>query len=160
MLYLDQMFLTCKTDLQQLVKGKVDIVQISIRRPALRAVRRVDGSWSLDRLLPLPKLSDRPPVASIEDGSLEHLRSAGKPFGQLHAAPCESESRAPSRRRPGEPRRARRSPFPARTGTFLPACRCVCMGILMGDHPSACMDLDLQLDPSGKAFLDCTWQRR
>src|SRR5215510_5512288 len=32
LVYLDQMFLTCKTDLQQLVQGKLDVTQISVRR--------------------------------------------------------------------------------------------------------------------------------
>jgi hypothetical protein len=151
LVYLDQMFLTCKTDLQQLVQGKVDIVQISIRRPVLRAVRRVDGTWSLDRLLPLPKLSDRPPVASIEDGSLEIYDPQGNPSASytLHHANLKIGPTATS---PGTNPTTPRAPFPGSGPDVSPPLPLRLHGHLMGDHLRG-IDIDLQFDPTGKAFL-------
>jgi len=69
--YIDEIFLDCKTDLQTLVSGDLDAKQMTVRRPTLRATRRPDGSWSIEQLFPLPKFSDAKPTIQIEDATIE-----------------------------------------------------------------------------------------
>lgn len=151
LLYLEQMFLTCKTDVQQLVQGQIDVVQISIRRPVLRAVRRVDGTWSLDRLLPLPKLSNRPPVASIEDGSLEIYDPQGNPSASYTLHHANLKLAPVAQVAPAFPSTGKVA-FPGSGPEVTPPLPLRLHGHLMGDHLRG-IDIDLQLDPSGQAFL-------
>ncbi len=69
--YFDEMVLFCQTSLPELVKGEPKISSVLIRRPTLHSTRRPDGTWSLSRLLPLPKFSDRPLPATVEGATLE-----------------------------------------------------------------------------------------
>jgi hypothetical protein len=67
----DECFLRCSTDLRDLLSDDLEVTQVTIRRPTLRVTRRPDGSWSASKLLPLPKLSKRPPRVTIENGTVE-----------------------------------------------------------------------------------------
>jgi len=71
LLYVDEMLLCCETDLKQLLTEAPKVTRIRVRRPVLRATRRPDGSLSVARLFPPPKLSDRPPETTIENGTVE-----------------------------------------------------------------------------------------
>ena len=71
LLYLEELFVFCQTDLQELVKGMPPIRQFTIRRPTLRLTRRTDGTWSASKLLPIPKFSEEPPQVTIEGGVVE-----------------------------------------------------------------------------------------
>jgi len=71
LIYVDEAFLRCATDLQQLIAGNVEAKEITIRRSTLRATRRPDGQYSSMKLLPVPKFSDRPPKVIIENGTVE-----------------------------------------------------------------------------------------
>ncbi|MDH3718901.1 MAG: hypothetical protein OES79_12340, partial [Planctomycetota bacterium] len=68
--YFEEVFLACRTDLQDLISGNLDVSHVSIRRATLRATRRPDGSYSTDALLPLPQLGESQAVTHIESGTL------------------------------------------------------------------------------------------
>ncbi len=73
-LSLEECFLSCRTDLQNLMTGEPDITRITIRRPTIRLTRRADGRWSTAKLVPFPKLSaddGPPPEVRIENGTIE-----------------------------------------------------------------------------------------
>jgi hypothetical protein len=76
--YLDELFLSCKTDLATLLQATPQIEEVVSRRPTIRATRRPDGSWSTSRLFPLPKLGDQPPVIVIEGATLELFDPLGE----------------------------------------------------------------------------------
>ena len=67
--------LELRTDLtwQQLLRGDVTVQEVVIRGPRLRAVRLADGSWSIQRLWPLPRFSKKQRTlrGRIESGRLE-----------------------------------------------------------------------------------------
>lgn len=73
LLDVEELFLCCTTDLARLATEEPQIAQITIRRPTLRVTRQPDGSWSSARLLPVPKLSARPPSIAVENATIEIL---------------------------------------------------------------------------------------
>ncbi len=114
MLYFDEVFLACPTDLQHLVSGDVPARSVVIRRPTLRVTRLSDGSWNAAGLLPLPKFSDRPTTVTVENGTVEisdpqHNPSStltlrdvnltlvpdGAPEGNSQTSPAEASATTP-----------------------------------------------------------------
>ncbi|MBN2021238.1 MAG: AsmA-like C-terminal domain-containing protein [Pirellulales bacterium] len=73
MVHLEEVFLCCTTDLADLLTEEVAVGRIAIRRPTLRLIRRPDGTWNAQGLLPLPKLGRRAPEVTIENGTIELL---------------------------------------------------------------------------------------
>jgi len=71
LLHIEEVFLTCRGDLQELIGGQPEIRRVVVRRPVLRVVRQPDGSWSAGRLLPLPRFSSHSPETCVEDGLIE-----------------------------------------------------------------------------------------
>ena len=71
LLYIDEMLLSCTTDLQKLIAERPKVSKITVRRSVLRVTRRPDGSLSASRLFPPPSLSERPPDVFIENGTVE-----------------------------------------------------------------------------------------
>ena len=51
LLHLDEVFLTCGTEIDELLKGEPEVTEVVLRRPTLRVARRADGSWSAARTL-------------------------------------------------------------------------------------------------------------
>jgi len=70
LLVVDELFLACKTDLEELASGNPHIERITVRRPTLRATRDRAGQWNVAGLLPLPQLGDSSPPTVIEDATL------------------------------------------------------------------------------------------
>ncbi len=107
LLYVDEMFISCPTDLLPLIEDRLEIKHIIFRRPTLRLTRRSDGSWSGARLLPLPQFSAKPPVAKIENATLEvfdptknpsstfRLRDANLQVGPLETAQPSADGKFP-----------------------------------------------------------------
>ncbi len=83
LLHLEEVFLACRTELNELVNQELEITHITIRRPTLRITHRPDGSWSTAKLLPLPKLSRHPPAVTIENGTIEIFDPLKNPAGTL-----------------------------------------------------------------------------
>ena len=83
LVYIDEIFLACGTELQELCTGVPNVEHIWIRRPRLRMTRRADGSWSSQRLWPPPKLSENPADITIENGTLEVADSQNQPASLL-----------------------------------------------------------------------------
>ena len=75
---IEQATLRCTTDLADLVAERVGIRQVTLRRPTFRVTRLADGSWSFERLWPLPKSGKQSPDLYIENGTIE-LIDASKP---------------------------------------------------------------------------------
>jgi hypothetical protein len=72
LLSFDECFLSCSTDLADLCSGQLKLARVTIRRPTLRMTRRPDGTWSSNRLLPLPTLDDDAlPEIRFENGTIE-----------------------------------------------------------------------------------------
>src|SRR5690606_16380636 len=84
LLYVDEIFLQCPSGIDDLVLRKITVDHIALRRLALRTVRRADGSWSVARLMPLPKFGGgRMPTAVIEDATVEIFDPARIPASSL-----------------------------------------------------------------------------
>jgi hypothetical protein len=66
LIYFDEIFLYCQTSLQDLIQHEPQITRMAVRRPRIQATRLPDGTWSVAKLFPLPKFSDRPPDMSVE----------------------------------------------------------------------------------------------
>jgi hypothetical protein len=73
LLYVDEIFFHCSTELTELLSGDIDLRQAVFRRPTLRTTKRTDGTWSAAQLWPMPKFGDRPPITVIENGTLEAI---------------------------------------------------------------------------------------
>lgn len=67
---IDEIFLQCATEVPDLLRGEIDVKQIILRRLVVRQIVLADGTVSTANLLPLPKLSDRPPPVDIVDGTI------------------------------------------------------------------------------------------
>ncbi len=81
--YFDVVFLECRTNPQELLKGEPIITSVKISRPIFRATRRPDGTYSLEKLFPLPKPEGPPPTLSIEGGSIEIFDPLKNPSSML-----------------------------------------------------------------------------
>ncbi len=73
LLAIEELELRARLNLQQLLQGEVVVEEVVLRRPRLRALRLPDGSWSPQRLWPLPRFSKKQRTirGRIEDGRLE-----------------------------------------------------------------------------------------
>lgn len=83
LLHVEEVFLDCPTDWQELLRGNPPVGRVTIRRPTLRPRRLPNGEWSTQKLLPPPQFGDRPPEVVVEHGSIEMANSArqdAKPF--------------------------------------------------------------------------------
>jgi len=83
LLHCDEVFMSCATDLPELLGGEPQITRVTIRRPTLRITRRPDGTWSAAKLFPLPSLCAHPPELTIEDGTIEILDPLKTPSSTL-----------------------------------------------------------------------------
>ena len=81
--YIDELILNCRPNLQDMMRGQLNVTKIRVSRPVIRAARRRDGSWSAMQLLPLPKLSDTAPSGVIENATLEISDPVDNPSGSL-----------------------------------------------------------------------------
>jgi hypothetical protein len=80
---IEEMFIVCRTEWQELISGVPPIERITIRRPTLRVTRRPDGSWSAARLLPVPGAGDQQPEIQLEGGVVEIFDPLGTPASTL-----------------------------------------------------------------------------
>jgi hypothetical protein len=71
LVYIDEMLLTCGTDIADLARGEPSFSQVALRRARIRATRRLDGKWSTSGLLPLPKLGSATPPTEINGATIE-----------------------------------------------------------------------------------------
>ncbi|MGB6045140.1 MAG: AsmA-like C-terminal region-containing protein [Pirellulales bacterium] len=70
LVFLEEVFVACRTDWQDLISGQLDVSAVTVRRATVRATRRPDGSWSTDGLLPLHCEPDSEVEMRIEGGTL------------------------------------------------------------------------------------------
>lgn len=134
--FLDETFLVCRPDWQELIQGKINIRQIVIRRPTIRITHRADGSWSAARLLPLPKLGDQPPGGRVENGVVEIYDPLHNPASRLTLRDANLEFAPATNTVPG---RDGRRPLGVH-------------GRMTGDHVRR-IDIDATFDHGGTAWL-------
>jgi len=68
--HVDEVFLACRTNVQELLSGEPVVTSVRFSRPILRATRRPDGTFSLAKMFPLPKYNRTPPAITIENGTI------------------------------------------------------------------------------------------
>jgi len=71
LLMVEEVFLACCADLDKLLTQEPEVTRVVIRRPTLRATRRLDGTWSTARLLPLPRFRQQGCEVLIDNGMIE-----------------------------------------------------------------------------------------
>lgn len=69
--YVDEMLLTCSTDLTQLLGGVPQVRQLTLRRLKVQATCDQEGQWNLATLLPLPELGGPAPRVIVEDSAVD-----------------------------------------------------------------------------------------
>ena len=83
LVHLEEVFLSCRANLEELISGQPTINRIFCRHPTLRITRRPDGSYSGSKLLPLPRFSNSHPTVIIENGTVEIFDPTRNPSGTL-----------------------------------------------------------------------------
>ena len=81
--HFEEILLGCRAQIQDLIRGKPNITHVIIRHPTLRATRRTDGTWSIQRLLPLPQLGGTARTLKVEQGALVLFDPLKNPSGML-----------------------------------------------------------------------------
>ena len=73
LLEIDELFLVCNTDLQELLNKQVAVRHIEVRRPTLRVTRTENGDWDFQRLLRarMPPCTTPAPTVTIDGGRIE-----------------------------------------------------------------------------------------
>ncbi len=127
------MVLFCQTSLPELLKGDPKFTGALIRRPTLHSTRRADGTWSLSRVLPLPKFSDRPLPITMEGATLEFFDPLRNPTSTFTLRDINVESKP--------------VPAPDQPGNWLTEVR----GYLAGDHFQR-VEFSGQFGPNFKGF--------
>ncbi len=70
--YIDRVFIRCRPTLEELIHRQLQISEVIIQRPIVRATRLTDGSWTIRRLGRLPSFGgSAAPVVQVENGVLE-----------------------------------------------------------------------------------------
>lgn len=83
LVYVDEIFLTCRTSVQELIAGQPEIQCIKLSRPLVRATRRADGSFSTSALFSAKKADKPLPPIVIEGGMLEIFDPLKNPSSTL-----------------------------------------------------------------------------
>jgi hypothetical protein len=83
LLSVEELFLSSKTDLKELLVSEPIVTRITARRPTLYATRRADGSWSISKLSPLPKFGESKPEIVVENATISILDPTKTPVGAL-----------------------------------------------------------------------------
>ncbi|MEC7696129.1 MAG: AsmA-like C-terminal region-containing protein [Planctomycetota bacterium] len=81
--FFQEVLLGCQAQLQELITDKLNITHIVIRRPTLRGTRRTDGTWSLQKLFPLPSFGGTAKSIRIEQGEIVLFDPLKNPSGIL-----------------------------------------------------------------------------
>ncbi len=84
-LSIDELYLSGKLRVEQLLTNQLQIADVLVRRAKLRMVRQADGQWNAAALLPLPHFSDQCPTITIEDasGTIEYPSASGNKIWSL-----------------------------------------------------------------------------
>jgi hypothetical protein len=83
LIQVEEVLLGCQADAQELLRGEPQFTHIVVRRPLIRVTRRRDGTWSVSKLLPVPKFNDRPIETRIENGTIEIFDPLKNPSSTL-----------------------------------------------------------------------------
>lgn len=67
---LGEVFIACRTNVQELFSGEPVVTGVRLVRPQVQATRRPDGSYSLSKIFPLPKPECDPPPVTVEGGTV------------------------------------------------------------------------------------------
>jgi hypothetical protein len=100
--YLDEVFLACRTDLQELVAGEPKITLVKLTRPVIRATRRPDGRFSISQLVCKPKADVQLPPVQIENGVVEVFDPLTNPSRRLTLHDIQLTVRPPAADEPAD----------------------------------------------------------
>src|SRR3989304_4796869 len=53
-----EMFITCQTDVKELICSDPVVKRVTVRRPTIRVTHRLDGTWSAAKLFPAPRFGN------------------------------------------------------------------------------------------------------
>lgn len=81
--YFDEIVVYCQTSLTEFLKGAPEPTHILVRRPTIYATRRLDGTWSAAKILPLPHFSKIPHPITVENGAIEVFDPTSNPPSTL-----------------------------------------------------------------------------
>lgn len=101
-IYFDELFMACRTSVQELLSANPQVTSIKASRPVLHATRRPDGTFSTAKLFPLPEFQKVVPTTTIENGTLivfDPLKNPSSTFTcrdiNLTIKPAENGGTAP-----------------------------------------------------------------
>jgi len=96
LLYIEELRLSCQTDLQELLTKEPEVTSLHIVRPTIWATHRANNTWSSGRLLPVPKYGEHPPAITVEGGTIEIFDPLKSPSGTLALRDMSLTLAAPS----------------------------------------------------------------
>lgn len=102
----EELFLGCKAEPQDLIAGALDISHVSLRGMTLFATHRGEQKLSCTQLLPLPWVSDGWPTVIVENSAVEILDPRTTPAALMHLTGLNlvlTPGDAPSSAEPGQP---------------------------------------------------------
>lgn len=80
--HLEEVLFKCRPTLEDLLGGHVEITEVILRQPTLRATRQRNGRWNLAGLDRWPAVGSRlPPLVRVEDATLEVMDASRQPTG-------------------------------------------------------------------------------
>ena len=77
LVYVEELFAECPTELADLVAGNTQSTQLVIRGAKLQAIRFPGDKWNAAKLFPPPKFGDTPPPITIENSTVDILDLTG-----------------------------------------------------------------------------------
>jgi hypothetical protein len=92
----EEIFLACQTDVKELICRDPVITHIAVRRPTIRVTRRLDGTFSAVKLLPLPRLGNQSPEITVENGAIEIFDPLKSPSSTLTLRDVNLTASAPA----------------------------------------------------------------
>ncbi len=69
-IHVEEVFLACRTNIQELISGEPVVTSVRISRPVVRATRRPDGTFSVSKIFPFPTFNRAPPAITVEGGTI------------------------------------------------------------------------------------------
>ena len=112
----EEMFLTCQTDVKELICREPAVTHVTLRRPTVRVTRRLDGTWSAAGSSPAPLWR---PVAGNDRRKRHHrnFRSPQNPCRHPDSARPEHDCNSRRPCRCGRGRQAKRARHALRAKT-------------------------------------------
>ncbi|MGO8745846.1 MAG: AsmA-like C-terminal region-containing protein [Thermoguttaceae bacterium] len=83
LIHVEEMFLACSTELEDLLTGEPEVTQIFLRRPTLRITRRPGENWNVTRLFSQGTIRHKEAELRVEGGTIEVCDQSKAPAGRF-----------------------------------------------------------------------------